>query len=107
MRKTLLMLLVISGVAEANAAFAQTQSVANPAPTATYAARNNISSATTVEAVPTADPIAAAPATAEKKTAEQANDEKKADTTKMQPDDSRKSPYWEPKDWTYIYNQGP
>jgi hypothetical protein len=32
---------------------------------------------------------------------------KKDDTAGMQPDDPRKSPYWDPKDWTYIYNQGP
>ena len=69
-------------------------------------AHNSAGNVTAVEAAPTAA-VTAAPVTAEKKTAEQAETEKKADTAKMQPDDSRKSPYWEPKDWTYIYNQGP
>jgi hypothetical protein len=31
----------------------------------------------------------------------------KAESAPTDPYDPNKSPYWDPKDWTYIYNQGP
>jgi hypothetical protein len=40
-------------------------------------------------------------------TREHAKPRKNKDSSNMQPDDPRKSPYWEPRDWSYIYNQGP
>jgi uncharacterized membrane protein len=107
MRKTLSMLVMMSCMAVAQLASGQTQSTTDPA--ATKRTTSDINRATTLEAAPnaTADPATANSTAAEKQTAKKAKGKKKNDTSNMQPDDPRKSPYWEPRDWTYIYNQGP
>jgi hypothetical protein len=106
---TLRMLVMMSCVAGAQIASAQTQSVASPGPAATNAAHGDVSHAPTMEAAPTATtaPPAATPVAAGSQTAKKAKTKKNNDTANMQPDDPRKSPYWEPRDSTYIYNQGP
>jgi hypothetical protein len=65
--------------------------------------------ATTREAAPnaSADPAAANAVVKEKEKTANNTKTKKDDTANMQPDDPRKNPWWEPRDWTYINNSAP
>jgi hypothetical protein len=109
MRKILFMLAVMSSLTGAQLASGQTKSTESPAPVASKPITDDTVHSTTTEAAPNAmaDPMIAPQATPELQPAKKSKANKKDDTEKMQPDDPRKSPYWEPKDWTYIYNQGP
>jgi hypothetical protein len=68
----------------------------------------NVTHATTVEVAPNAaaDPAAATAVATKGQTGKNLKAKKKDDTANMQPDDPRKSPYWEPRDWNYISQQG-
>jgi len=64
------------------------------APAAPDASENNYSSISNAQPGETN----AAPAYVSKK------QQKKAQSSNLQPDDPRKNPYWEPRDWNYINN---
>ena len=64
------------------------------APAATDAPENNYSSISSAQPGETN----AAPAYVSKK------QQKKAESSNLQPDDPKKNPYWEPRDWNYINN---
>jgi hypothetical protein len=108
MRKTLLMLVVMSCMVGAQIASAQAHSVGDPEPATSTATSSDTNHATTTEAAPnvSADP-AAANLVVKENTAKHAKAKKKDDTANMQPDDPRKNPWWEPRDWTYINNSAP
>jgi hypothetical protein len=108
MRKTLLMLVTMACVAGAQIASAQAQPAGDPEPATSAATSSDINHATTMEAAPnvSADPTAANPVVKEN-TAKHVKAKKKDDTAKMPPDDPRKNPWWEPRDWTYINNSAP
>ena len=105
MHKTLLMLAAMSCLAGAQLASGQMQPTAGPL--ATNAMPGDINHTATLVAAPgtTAQPAAATSVNREEQADKKAK--KKDDTANMQPDDPRKSPWWEPRDWGYIYNQGP
>jgi hypothetical protein len=108
MRETLLMLFLTSCMAGTQNVSAQTQSGVDPTPAASTAAYSNPTRAATMNAAPIAssEPATAGPMVKEN-TTDDAEGRKKDDTANMQPDDPRKNPWWEPRDWTYINNSAP
>jgi hypothetical protein len=110
MRGTLLTLVIMSCMAGAQIVSAQARPVGDPEPATSTATSSDMNHATTMEAAPNAGayPAAANPVVKEKeKTADSTKTKKKDDTANMQPDDPRKNPWWEPRDWTYINNSAP
>jgi hypothetical protein len=108
MRNTFLMLVAMAGMAATQIASAQTQSIGDPQPAASPATSSDVMHATTTETGPNAaaEAAAASPVVKER-TTKNAKAKKKNDTASMQPDDPRKNPWWEPRDWTYINNSAP
>jgi hypothetical protein len=109
MRGILLTLLALTCMAAAQSASPQQPasmaasavSSTNTTNTAAELESPNGSSTATVDADPAvATPMAVPAPPIDQKDA-------KAKTAPSDPDDQNKSPYWDPKDWTYIYNQGP
>jgi hypothetical protein len=86
-------------------ASAQARNIGGPGPAALKAMPDNSSTAIEVKPNPGAAPAAAGPAGAQPQTVKKTK--AKVDRTKMQPDDPRKSPFWEPRDWSHIYEQAP
>jgi hypothetical protein len=105
MRKQLLMVVALSCMAGIQWASAQTSAVAAPASPRPEASTAEASHAMTAAPSVVADPAAANPAIPVRPM--ENGNEAKAKKSKPQRADSEKSPYWEPRDWTYIYNQGP
>jgi hypothetical protein len=100
--------MALCGLGVGQLALAQTQAnrmaAANPAPrvesqtsSATHATAAPASSVTTPAAMAAMVPVAPAYTIAEKAKAKNKN----------AGDENDKNPYWEPRDWTYIENQGP
>ena len=118
MRKTLLMLVVMAGMAGAQIASAQNQmgseaplqaatpSVAGAVSAMSPATSSDANHGGTIAMTPNANADPAANPTVKEDNAKNATTTKQDDTSKMRPDDPRKSPYWEPRDWNYISQQG-
>lgn len=111
MRYKALELVMLVCVAGAQFASAQTQApaVSEPAVSPVAHAAQDTTTENSLDMNASPEPAAAAPVTVETQiTAEHQNKTNKKDAaSNLQPDDPGKNPYWEPKDWTYIYNQGP
>ena len=108
MRRILLTLLALTCMATAQSASPQQQASKAPAASAasTTSAAPELGSASgtqtaNVDVDPAVPMSMALQATSPNK--KHAN----AKAAQMDPEDPNKSPYWDPKDWSYIYNQGP
>lgn len=104
---TLAMLLCVAGALAT--AQTQTSTMSEPAASPVTHSAQGAAADNSMDMSASPEPAAPAPVTVEKQTMPEhpKKAHKKDAASNQQSDDSGKSPYWEPKDWTYIYNQGP
>jgi hypothetical protein len=109
MKKQVLALVMMSCMTAATFAAGQEQAIANPGPARPDASATAVNAATTVEGSPAnanADPLPASPVVATTPKTRNKHADSKNKQSQMRPDDPAKSPWWEPRDWNYIAQQG-